>query len=156
MPTPPENITRDVKCPNCGVSRTTKAQPNTNLRCRNCGQMFKVPRPGAPPEPVSPPITGDTATGPTPPAGETPPKRVKPSISPAPPPPEGVADDGGAEGPEPEPPAPVHHKGGVPPVGAEPEAEPPAPPTPEPEPTPPPPAEPEPKQSTRGARRWRR
>lgn len=147
MPKPPENIEREVRCPHCGEHRTTKAQPNTNLRCRNCGQLFKVPRPGGPTgDPASHAITGESAAADeqAPPAG-VPPKRVTPKIDPAPPPPPGVAadasaGDGGLETLEPEEPG----------AGPSRESSPPEPP-PEParEPEPPP-------EKPRGAGRWRR
>lgn len=156
MPQPPENIEREVRCPHCGELRTTKAQPNTNLRCRNCGQLFKVPRPGGSSAAAPPPP--DPPGGPTEPAAQHPgpgPKRVTPKVRPAPPPPQGeelAGDDGTAEGEEATT-SPGHDNGGVPPAGEEPAApEPPAEPSTDPEP----PAEPEPEKPKRGARRWRR
>lgn len=152
MPRPPENVEREVKCPNCGERRTTKAQPNTNLRCRNCGQLFKVPRPGAPStDPAPHAITGEPAgVDQQAPSAGVPPKRVTPKIDPAPPPPPGVSDDG-TDGGEEATTSPGHS-------GEEPgAADPPPEPAPEPDPEPPPEPAPEPaREKPRGAKRWRR
>ncbi len=40
---PPANVTRTIVCPGCGHERTTRAQPNTLMRCPSCRLQYRAP-----------------------------------------------------------------------------------------------------------------
>lgn len=89
---------REGRCPSCGHAVTTRAQPNTRLRCRGCGGTFIAP-------PLDPELAepDDAGSGP---AVERVPEIILPVAPVAPPadPPEPTSSSGSVTpSPDPEP-----------------------------------------------------